>query len=339
MKSIKFKLYIGTNDESTAERAKQEDKNAYLITADNLNDDHSGVAYTSLPDLGDHKNLSLLCNRADIIVYSPPDEWLDTDRTSKKFLKSEQRSVERVIMPFTLAKDKIIINCPPNNVWKTISPEQQSVLLGLADQRNTDDVQLWTVGCSFTYGMGVPKDKRYATLLSNRLNLPLALLARPATSITWARDQILRSDIRKNDLVVWGITSWNRYAHYNEDKNTLEHIHAGYFQWFPSFNQVSSPDRLMEPTLLYNAINAIEQVINFCDKVGAKLILAGLLISPNLGEYLKNKYTNYIHLIDFWGEGDLRYLDLAPNDLHPGLLSHEYYASNIINLAQELGYV
>jgi len=171
----------------------------------------------------------------------------------------------------------------------------------LVDRRNTDEVQLWAVGCSFTYGMGVSVNERYPNILSERLQLPLALLANPATSITWAANQILCSDIRKDDIVVWGLTSWNRFAHYDKTKNTVENIHVGYYGWFPAFNKTVSLDYLDSPTLLYNSINAINQVANFCKKIGAKLLIANLLCSQDLAEYLKNNFDNFVQLIDING--------------------------------------
>lgn len=334
-----FKLYVGTNNQYVTDIAKQDDPDAYLITKENIFESHAGVAYTSLPDADTCANLSILCSTADIIVYAPPPEWDKTDRSHKKFYDTEQGALEQTILPFSLNKGKKIINCPPNTVWDTITVEQQNTILDLADRRNSDSTQLWTAGCSFTYGIGVSKEERYSALLSKELNLPLSVLAKPASSVAWARDQILRSDIRKDDIVVWGLTEWRRYPHYNQDKNTLEHIHAAYHSWFPSFNKTNSIDRLFDPSLLYQAMTSIEQVTNFCNKIGAKLILAGVLADFEMGEYLKNKHSNYIHLAYIRGRGPLRFLDISPNGLHPGALTHKYYADNILNFAKELGYV
>ena len=129
-----------------------------------------------------------------------------------------------------------------------------------------------------------------------------------------------------------------KLIYYDRKKNNCEHIHVGYYTWFPAFNKQVSLDYLDSPTLLYESICAIEQVVNFCDKIGAKLILAGLLLDPDIAEYLKNKFTNYIHLVHFWGDKQ-RTPDVSANDCHPGIMSHKHYAANILNLTKELKYI
>ena len=79
----------------------------------------------------------------------------------------------------------------------------------LQKYRQTDDKTLWITGCSITHGIGVSKEQRYADLLEKKLGLPTVLLTQSGSSIAWQTDQLLQSDIRAGDLVVWGLTSFN----------------------------------------------------------------------------------------------------------------------------------
>ena len=55
-----------------------------------------------------------------------------------------------------------------------------------------------------------------------KLNLPVSTLAQGGTSIFWAADQILRSDIRKDDIVIFMLTSTHRFPYYTNSQ--LKHI-------------------------------------------------------------------------------------------------------------------
>ena len=97
---------------------------------------------------------------------------------------------------------------------------------------------------------------------SNKLNLPVSFLTKVGSSNTWAKDQILRSNIKKNDIVIWGLTSAIRMPYFHN--GLLRHIFAGSFISDSEIKKFLSPDRLDEQTLIYDSITSIMQVINFC---------------------------------------------------------------------------
>jgi len=332
----KFILYVGSTSEHIMKKAKEADPDAYLITVDNVNDEPHGVAFTSLGDLEDRELMPILLDRSDQIVYDPPDEW-----TSNAKEHSEQWWTELYISRAKLYKDVKIKSpdiFPKDRYWSSIKKEEADIMLDLKDYRKTDDRQLWFVGCSFTYGAGlVDLNQRYGNILSSRFNLPSSFLAWPATNIPWAADQILRSDIRKGDIVIWGLTQWTRMTYYNREKNQSEFIHAGYYDWFPEMIGTIPPDMLDHPTRLYESIRSIYSVFNFCDKIGAKLLLAGIFNGPEVGEYLSENHDNYVYFKTSVGRE--AYPDFAPNDLHPGPITHQMYADKIEQKIRELGYL
>lgn len=330
-----FTLYVGSTSEHIMERATEHDPDAYLIDANNINDQHQGVAYTSLGDLGGLDQLSEIVDRATTVIYDPPPEWVDPMEHSEQWWTEQYLSLVKLHRhdQIRLPDDHVMIK-----TWEKITDEEVEVMLDLKDVRKSDGPQLWIAGCSFTYGVGLTDiNQRYGNILSDRLNMPASFLAWPASNIPWAADQILRSDIRKGDIVVWGVTQWTRITHYDRKKNQLAYVHTGYYTLTPSMQYEVPPDMLDHPSRLYEAVRAIHSIVNFCDKIGAKLLLAGLFNGAEMGEYLIDHFDNYVYFKTSVGSD--HYPDHAPNDLHPGPLTHQMYADGIMEKMRELGYI
>jgi hypothetical protein len=204
----------------------------------------------------------------------------------------------------------------------------------LKNKRHDSNAVLWTVGCSVTWGIGVNHSDRWGTLLSNYLNLPEIMLAAPGSSIFWSADQILRSDIREGDSVVWGVTSvprldvadnWNFRPISTRSYTNLKKEHQYWnMDYFESESQV----------LFY--LRNILQVVNFCQKAKAKLYLANMLDIGWVGVMLKD-FKNFIDLTqDLAIDGNhVKFIDLGTDDLHPGPAQHRQYAEKIFNLIKE----
>ena len=89
---------------------------------------------------------------------------------------------------------------------------------------------------------------------------------------------------------------------------------------------------LTDPTLLYDSIIAVYQVLNFCQAVNAKLILVGMHAEIEFATYLKD-IPAYIHVDGFYGIGRYdKFIDFG-SDLqgHPGPLMHQLYAEKILD--------
>lgn len=193
---------------------------------------------------------------------------------------------------------------------------------------------LWTVGCSVTHGSGVTYKERYGSILSEMLNLPEVSLSMPGHSNEWGADQLLRSDVRAGDYVVWGITDisriefakdWQLYAapvtSYLKLPIDLQHYNLNYFD-----SQVK----------FLKTFKTILQVKNYCEKIGAHLILANLIDST----YCKFVFSKLPNYIDFCYELDeeLLFIDLGSDNIHPGPKQHRHYAEQIFKLIKENNY-
>ena len=201
----------------------------------------------------------------------------------------------------------------------------------LTNTRHTNSQVLWTAGCSFTYGVGVEQTQRWAHHLSNQLNLPEITLSMNGASIRWAADQILRSDIRSGDIVVWGITTAQRVEFAEEwqlTSNTVANAVREKLQTWVHQNI----EYFDTTTHLSLCCQEILHVMNFCEKIGVELYLVNLLNIELIPVVFKD-YKNFIDLTDDLPITEtLEYLDLGTDRLHPGPKQHKMYADRIFNL-------
>lgn len=299
-------FFVGDGGLELSLKAKTMDSSAQLLTEDTCNDINPGVYYISLGDFSNDKEFVSALRKADWLIYSPPVVWDNADM--------------QYWTEYHLLRLKNITQVTGLDVG---IPVDKNVMLELADNRKTEDRQLWSVGCSVTHGQGVTTTQRYGQLIADYMQLPASFLTCSGSSITWAADQILRSDIRKNDIVIWGLPNWGRIPYYDSTTKIVKHVTPWYYDQYPNFITVISPDRLSDHDLLYQSITSIYQVINFCNKIEAKLIIAGLLIDNDFISYTTN-IPNYIHLFD-------TFIDVGNDNKHPGPLTHKWYSEEIIN--------
>jgi hypothetical protein len=302
-------VFVGGNDDSLAKHATAFDPAAFLITAKNyklfLNTIHASdiTVYTSFLDLSkiDSNNAPLfkILDKADYIFYRQPVTWSDD---FGEFSWTSNKSITEWLL--------YCINLEKNNVdGLNLSKYQHNKYLELADVRGINSKMLWISGCSISHGTGVNVSQKYGQLLSNKLNLPVRYLTKPGSSLKWQSDQILRSDIQKDDILVWGLT---------QETRTVK-IVAG----------IVRPEQDLDVRLselrLYDAVTEIHQVVNFCRKIQCQLILLPLISSEVLNLMLIH-LDEYTHL-----SYRTKTLDYGTDDLHPGPLTHEWYAEHAVN--------
>jgi hypothetical protein len=207
----------------------------------------------------------------------------------------------------------------------------------LYNHRPNVDKVVWTVGCSVTYGAGVEYNARWGSLLANKLNIPEVTLSKGGSSIFWAADQILRSDIRPGDIVVWGLTNVPRVEiakNWNFSSRTV----TGYVN-SPKEKQYWKLDYFESETQVLYAVRNILQVDNFCKKIGVDLYLVNLLNISWIG-YLLKDLKNFIDLtlnlqID---KNNIQFIDLGTDNQHPGPKQHQLYVEQIYNFIKETNY-
>lgn len=303
-------IFVGDITDDLHKTAFQFDELASIITNDNYNKLTDGTYYVSLGDLSSLEVFYKILSLADTLVYSPPNKWSD----EKKSISKMKLWTEFYILFFRNKKNVIGLEHITNG----------NLEIKLAASRKTDMPQLWVAGCSVSHGVGVKDNQRYGQLLADKLQLPVSFLTAPGASNEWAIEQILLSDIRKEDIVILGLTTFNRFVYYTD---TVVHINYAVYEHFPDMHKIFNIDILDSNFLKYKSVSHILQVANFCKKIGCKLIIAGLLIDEYDAFYVKN-IPNYIQLLGTL-MGPTRVIDIGSDNSHPGPLSHEWYANQI----------
>lgn len=312
-------LFVGVANSQLVELAKSKDTSAMLITEDNVRANVS-VGYTGIEEFVDKKIFLNLLLSAEEIFYHPET----FDQTKFDFYNPTNSSQGQTENFLLLAKQQDVTVHNLTFLGQDTVTNNRKIYLELIDiRKHVDGPQIWGVGCSFTYGVGVSVDQRYINLLGKRLNMPTNCLALPGASIAWAADQILRSDIRAGDTVVWGITSKNRLP--LVVKNKIYHLNA-YSIDFIDESDKKYLIRMLSDTanIEYQNLTSIDQVVNFCNKIGARLLLFGLLTDPTDFLYLQHYPNFYQNLTE--------YVDLGIDNAHPGPKQHELYAEIVCKL-------
>jgi len=315
-------VFVGDVSEYLANIALQHSRDAKLITAKNYKNIRAGTYYTSMGDLITEENFSSVLKQADAIVYSPPDVWTSLE---------VKRLTEYWITVMRAFEDKTVVNADH------LKLPLLNKFLHLADRRKSESSQLWISGCSITHGVGVEKAERYGQLLSDQLNIPVSFLTAPGSSIPWSADQLLRSDLRAGDIVVWGLTAMGRISWF-QDNRDLKHVNIYTYLGDPEFDNHVKITRIWEQDRAYDAITKIHQVINFCAKIGVKLYLAGILV--DLHRYSLD-FENFIPFYRVIEENkdrqfktdyqDNQFLDIGTDsERHPGPRTHQWYADKIL---------
>jgi len=309
-------LVIGDTGYYLSDLAKSIDSKAYLVDYNNLLDYHRGTIYTSLGDIDSLEHFFILLKKAAKIVYYPPKIWSDKKTNQEKF--STAWLTEHYLQLVSSLNNIHIENFvkTPNGTEYNSTP------------RKTDKTQLWIAGCSTTKGVGVSEHERYWEIIKAKLNLEASVMAERRASNSWCRDQLLNCDIQSGDIVIWGLTSMVRFPWIVNNK--LTHVAASYYKDHPDFDKIVKLDTLDSDQRIYDSLTSIQQVVNFCKKTGAHLIMATIHTNLEIiSEAAKHKELLIIH-----GSNGLdhhsSYLDFGTDNLHPGPKTHKMYAEKIL---------
>jgi hypothetical protein len=302
-------VFVGDNDPGLATVAQKTDPKAFLVDHKNYkkflsgHDSNDVTVYTSFSDLpkitARDAVLFEILKKADVVFYCPPAKWSD-------YSDDFSWNSNQAITEYFLYHAKLINN---NVHGLDLTGYQNSDYLALADVRKTQTAQLWVSGGSVPHGVGVSADERFGTLISKKLDLAVSHLTKTGCSIEWAKDQILRSDIRADDIVVWQLTPETRAPKAINKKVMAE----------------KNPDILLDETSLYRAVTSVHQVVNFCKKTSARLVMIPVDCSEHL-QLLIHDLDEYCQL-----PYQTRFLDLGTDRVHPGPQQHQVWAEIICN--------
>jgi len=329
-------IFLGDIQEYLSVVAKQHSKSAWLldhsnytkIFDSNLNLSPTTV-YTSLGDLPkDLKIVYSILSKADQIYFCPPEKWSDGKSVDISFPGDSVQGLTGIML--SLLPDSVIVH---DMSCSLPNPDP------LIDTRKTDQSQLWIAGCSISHGVGVDCKEKYGQLVANEMNLSCSFLTRPGSAIDWAADQILRSDIQKEDIVIFGITNPDRLT-YIHDNQLLSGVTGTTYDRFPEYHSIVNPKNLFSHQTLYTHYYSIQKVINFCKQIKATLILIGLLPGAyNFINFLKSQ-KNYIHVpytLEF-NKSQIKtsFIDLGTDLEHPGPKQHIQYKQLILDKIDQL---
>jgi hypothetical protein len=312
-------LYIGDGSQSFSKSVNLLDSTAELVTAKNIAkylNKKTTTAYTSLDDLGHCAwgiEFKQLLDASLNITYVKPAYTDSCDElTSNDHIKL-------LLENYSFVAGRSIVGL------ESFKKHYADDFLRLQSRRQTDGQQIWVVGCSHTVGVGISPTERYATLISNQLNLPCSLLAFSGSSIEWAADQIIRSDIRPNDIVFWGITSNGRLSYYTRER--LVHVTSSTYDTEKKLNDRVPIGSLDNINMLYHNVRFVHQVINKCQSVGAQLFMLDITKNPILSTFLYG-IDNYTQGIAYYEN----FIDFGRDGAHPGPEQHKIYAKKFLDM-------
>ena len=287
----------------------------------------------------DYKNLQQIINSAKVNDYHTST----ADLTDKNIAMAIGSAIEVIVIDIDFSELTFSIGrllnelTNANNITKIKFINCKMIDLLAVNKLNqlrppTGSV-MWVAGCSVTAGVGVSETERYSSILADNLNLPEILLAKGGSSILYSADQLLRSDIRSDDIVIWGLTIVPRVEVCTE-LDFMPVTVSGYESIDKSI-QYWDLDYFSSPTQYLIHIRMILQVINFCKKIGAKLYLANILDITWL-PVLFNGYDNFINLVEGINTCPAAtFIDLGTDNAHPGPEQHRQYATQLFNLIKE----
>jgi hypothetical protein len=308
-------VFVGDSDRSIAQAAQKHNANAYLVDHKNYQRfldttfHHDVTVYTAHSDLpkitNDRAVLYEILNKADIIHYAPPKSW--SDRTTDTYRHTSQQSLTLYFLLLINSIKKNVVN------FDVLGYQKNNYVL-LKDIRHSDKKTLWSAGCSIAFGYGVDKSQRYANLISEATGLELVDLSMTGSCIEYSADQILRSDIRQHDVVIWGITEETRFPEWDSKKQCVD-----------SGNRSA---KTLTETQIYKSTISVHQVANFCNKIGADLIMIPIICSENFCLLLSG-------LPDFYQfPYQPKFVDVGSDNQHPGPMQHQKYADFLSNIVK-----
>lgn len=314
----KFELFVGSEEEYLCVAAKTHNQQATLVTSKNIKDFLAaphGCVYTSLADINNTQDFFALCDQAHTIFYRPPVSWQHKKNNEQKLF------VENLLCYMKQFKTVDgLETCSPHSFLSNIPVEQ--------NHSNHNQV-IWIAGCSITAGVGVEPYQTWKHKVSSYFNLPTLDLSLGGSSILWQANRLCQSQIKKNDLVFWGISSQNRMPLIDQN-GQLCHINSGNVHRYQIYN-IDSIDFLQSSSLLYLNVMAIRNVNNFCQQLGAKLVILGLV--PDMD----NVYDFFsVPVFRQYGVWPFEFVDLGSDKKHPGPVQQQLYADAFIKFYSDL---
>jgi len=320
--------------------------------------DHHTV-FVSVGDIGVDRFLDLLQAAKRIILQRKSDLWSDENtRCLTESILYMMSSVDRRhciqgldLDGFNLAHNPLYLERLDSVTAEKVAVQRMcnfdaSNRFGLVAVRTSPRPQLWVAGCSFAKGEGLANaDQRYGNLVAQALDMQTTNIAWSGSSIDFAADQIMRSDLRSGDKVLWGITGVQRYTWFQDGQN--ENVSLRYVDSLTDSRRHLLTDMLLDDARLYLAQRSIEQVWSICGKIGVDLILImhdALSLQTHVAP-MKTYLSQLPCFVDINHKISQNFpadqidgkfnLDLGLDHQHPGPHTHQAWAQIILEFLAE----
>lgn len=258
--------------------------------------DLSGSEYhTSLGDLSLDQIL-IVADFFDTINFVPEKFDHQSNIYKQTVLLLQSLSHKKTISNFTIAPPKTFLS---------------SDVSGSAE--------MWVFGCSHSYGAGLQEFKQcYSKILSEQLSLKLRSIAKPGSSIHWSLRHLLHADIKSTDIVVWQITTPERYTVGIDYNNVTEVL-------LKSSKDRSAVDFHTDSQLFYNHINCLNIGLQYLRTLGVKFAITSVDGTSDL---------NYQCLVEYTKHPEYCYtpdivIDLGSDNIHWGPKTHKSLAEKL----------
>lgn len=275
-------------------------KNSILL--DNINTKLTSTEYhTTLADLTIHELLS-------IVHYFDSIEYIDNN-----FIKDEEITIDT--LNFLSYVNTMHVN---NFLGDEVLSFAEHSDINSSYSKST----LWVYGCSHSHGTGLNHNsKPYGNHLAEGLNLPLKLITKPGSSTHWSLRQLINSNLKKDDIVVWQITSPYRLSFFN-GKHVQEIVLA-------NCNNRTLIETYTNEQCFFLQLSYVNIGVQYLRSIGVKFIVLCVDSRDMEFNYRYSKYPEFYCATNFA-------VDRGSDNLHFGPLSHKNLANTLLNRVQLL---
>ena len=186
-------------------------------------------------------------------------------------------------------------------------------------KQRPDSPVLWVFGCSHSHGVGLlPGQQKFGDVVSESLKLPLMLVSRPGSSLSWSTKNLIAADIRSEDSVIWQITTPYRVSRHDGEVQLAASRSRALLEVFD------------DQQIFFDHINLIKLGVTYLRKTKTKFSLCSILdqhamFYDYLIEY--SKYPEYCYSPGLE-------IDKGSDNIHCGPLSHKALAQRLLNHIQ-----
>jgi hypothetical protein len=283
------------------------------------NSEHTMFKYDNFNNFEELKSHSLS-------LFREHQEITPETTTTYTCLAEKERSIEAINSKQTLIREEEV--------------SYYASTLGYRINRPLDEIKegVGAFGCSFTYGVGMPYERTYSTLLGEKLNEPVFNFGIPGAGI----QKITRAFCSINSFyrlktAIFVFSGLHRYEFVGENKNKEPYAESYIPAWPPNQNQerYNLIYEHFDDTTFFNEFMKNLAIIKYnAEKYGTKVLFTSWChYLPRLAKKygVKDIEQNPILFLE-------KTENLARDGMHPGFGTHIATAEQLYNLLTPFKY-